>query len=122
MPTYQGRIAAATAVIGADLFDAAAARVWTRTPQPRAVLGFALVGSAALGDAEVDLMIGELRIANFFNSRTGVTSPNLDDIVKLGGLYVPGGGLIRGIVRDGATTNPLAYLIELRDVPQRGRR
>jgi hypothetical protein len=116
MPTYQGRVAASTAVVGSDLFSG---QIWARTPQARALDSFALVGSAVLGDAEVDIMLGELRIANFFNSRTGVTSPNIDDIIRLGGLFVPGGALLRAIVRDAAATNPLAYIIALRDV--RGR-
>lgn len=116
MPTYQGRIAAATAIVGADLFDG---EIWARTPQARALMNFGIVGSAALGDSEVDLLIGEIRIANFFNSRTGVTSPNLDDVVPLGGLLIPGGALLRAIVRDAATTNPLAYIITFRDVPRR---
>lgn len=113
MPTYQTRVAAATAVVGADLF---VGQVWARTPQPRAMDGYALVGSAVLGDSEIDLMIGELRIGNFFNSRAGITSPNFDDVFTLGGLFIPGGALLRALVRVAATTNPLGSLINLRDV------
>jgi len=113
MPSYQGRVAAATAIIGFDLFTG---QVWSRTPQPRAISSFGLAGSAALGDTEVDIMLGELRIGNFFNSRTGVTSPNFDDVMQLGGLFIPGGSLLRCIVRDAPATNPIAYLINLRDI------
>jgi hypothetical protein len=117
MPTYQDRIPAATAIVGYDLFTG---QIWSRTPQPRALLSFGMVGSAALGDTEVDLLIGEIRIGNFFNSRTGVTSPNIEDIIQLGGLGIPGGALLRGIVRDAATTNPVAFIITFADIRRRG--
>jgi len=116
MPTYQVRVAAAVAVIGADLFTG---EVWARTPRNRIFSGFACVGSAALADTEVDLMLDELRIGNFFNSRTGVTSPNKDDLMPVGNLYIPAGALLRCLVRDAATTNPVGLLIILQDMAAR---
>lgn len=116
MATYQVRVAAATAVLGADLFTG---QIWARTPQDRTLNEFGMVGSAVIGDSEVDLMIGEIRIGNFFNSTTGVIGPRLDDMIKLGNLFIPGGALLRCIVRDAATTNPLAGAIVLMDMMRR---
>lgn len=116
MATYQGRVAAATAIIGADLF---VGEVWARTPRPRTLKAFGLVGSAAIGDSEVDIMIDEVRIANFFNSVLGVVQPRYDDMVRMGNLLIPAGALLRAIVRDAATTNPLAFMIELADMLRR---
>lgn len=119
MATYSVRVPAATAVVGYDLFTEASAIVWARTPQGRTIRKVALVGSAALADSEIDLLIGEARIGNFFNTRAGVTTPNFDDWVMIGSLYVPPGALLRAVVRDAATTNPLHCAVELHDYRRR---
>lgn len=116
MAVYQGRVAAATAVVGADLF---LGEVWARSPRNRTLKSFGMVGSAVIGDSEIDLMIDEVRMGNFFNSTLGVIQPRYDDIVKMGNLYVPAGALLRGLVRVAATTNPLAFQIELADMLRR---
>lgn len=116
MAVYQGRIAAAVALVGADLFTG---EVWARSPRNRTLKSFGMVGSAAIGDAEVDLMIDEVRMGNFFNSTTGVIAPRYDDMIKMGNLFVPAGALLRALVRDAATTNPLAFMIELADMLRR---
>lgn len=112
MATYQIRPTAATAALRADLFSG---EVWSRTPQPRTLNEFGMVGSAVIGDTEVDLLIGEIRVGNFFNSTTGVIGPRYDDMIRLGNLMVPAGALLRCIVRDAATTNPLGIAIVLMD-------
>jgi len=112
MPGYTVSVAAAAALIGVDLF---ANEVFARAPQNRAISSIGIAGSAAIGDAEVDLLVDEIRIGNYFNTRTGVAMPNFDDIKQLENLSVPGGAQVRAVVRDAATTNPLNVSITLED-------
>lgn len=110
MPSFSVSIAAAVAVVGADLFDA---QPWARSPRNRTLDAIGVKGSAAALDAEVDLMIDETRIGNFFNTDTGF--PNFDDMIDLRGAFVPAGALLRCIVRDAPATNPLNARIDLTD-------
>ncbi len=113
MPGYTVSIAAASATVGANLF---ANEVFERAPQNRAITAIGVAGSAAIGDSEIDLMVDEVRIGNYFNTRTGVAMPNFDDMVRLESLLVPGGAQVRAIVRDAATTNPLNITTQIEDV------
>lgn len=110
MPNYTVSIAAAKAVVGADLFDG---EVFARAPQDRVVTGLALRGSAAAGDSEVDFYIDEVRVADMFNNNTGF--PNNDDLIPMENLGVPAGAQLRAIVVDAAATNPLNSMIALED-------
>ena len=110
MPSFTVSVAAATAVLDYDLFSE---EVWARTPQGRAVTGFALTGSAAAGDSKVELYVGETRIGQFYNNKTGF--PNVDDLLPLENLFVPPNSQLRCIVRDAASTNPLNAMISVAD-------
>lgn len=111
MPNYTSSVAAATAIVNFDLFTG---QVWARAPQNRAITGMGLAGSAAAGDAEVEVFIDEVRVGNFFNNKLGF--PNNDDLLPLEGLFIPGGAAIRAIVRDAPATNPLNAMVALEDV------
>jgi len=111
MPNWQSSVTAAVAILDADLFTG---EVWARSPQPRVLSGFAMRGSAAGADTEVELTIDEVRVGNFFNVSTGV--PNMDDVLPLEDLFVPGGAQLRCIVRDAAATNPVNTITAIRDV------
>jgi len=110
MPNYISSVAAATAILDADLFTG---EVWARTPQDRTMEGFALRGSAVIGDTEVELFIDEVRVGNFFNN--GLLFPNNDDLMPLESLFVPGGAQLRCLVRDAAATSAINAMVALED-------
>jgi hypothetical protein len=95
-------VAAATAVVGYDL---ASATIWQQTSSPRVLTGISLTGSAAAGDTKVDLFVDQVKIAEFFNSKTGF--PNRDDVKGLSGNYVPPGAQLHIFVTDAPATNPI---------------
>jgi len=111
MPSYMASVAAAVALVGADLFTG---EVWSRAPQDRALTGIGTRGSAAGLDTEFEVFIDEVRVGNFFNVSTGV--PNNDDLAPLESLGVPAGAQLRAVVRDAAATNPINVLVALEDV------
>lgn len=98
----QVSIAAATAVVGYDLFKD---QTWNVSGRNRVIRGLACAGSAAAGDTEVDLYVGNVRVTNFFNSATGF--PTRDHYKPLGAVAVPAGTKISAIVRDAPATNPI---------------
>jgi len=110
MPNYVTSVAAATAIVGADLMDG---EVHARAPQDRTLAGVGLCGSAAIGDTEIELYIDEVRVGNFFNSK--LAFPNNDELLPLEALFVPAGAQIRAVVRDAATTNPINLMLALED-------
>ena len=111
MPNYMVSIAAAVAILDADLFDG---EEWARAPQDRVLTGIGVRGSAAAGDTEFEVFIDEVRVGNFFNVSTGF--PNNDDLAPLESLGVPGGAQLRAIVRDAAATNPVNVMIAIEDI------
>jgi len=107
MAQYQGSIPAATAVLGYDLF---VNEVWKRRGMWRFLKAFALKGSTAAGDTEVELYIGEARIANLFNTNAGF--PNRDDAMPVN-RYIPPNEELRCVVVDAPVTNPVNFLIDM---------
>jgi len=112
MPGYTASVAAATALIGVDLFSG---EVWSRAPQNRVITNIGVTGSAAITDFEGDLMVDEIRIGNYFNTTAGVSQPKFDDKIPLENLQVPGGAQLRFVVRDAATTSPVNIALVLED-------
>jgi hypothetical protein len=108
MPNYTAAVAAATGVVGYDLFQD---QVWARTPVDRVIQGVALTGSAVIGDTEVELFVDEVRIGDYFNSKLLIA--NIDDLLPVGNLGVPAGALLRAIVRDAPATNTLFTMIQI---------
>ena len=111
MPSFQVGVAAATAVLGYDMFTG---QPWARSPVPRTLNEVAVTGSAVVGDSEMDLLIDEVRIGNFFNSALLV--PQFDQMVGLGRLFIPAGALLRGIIRDAPATSLLYVRLDLSDL------
>ena len=68
MALVEVSIAAATAVLGYDLLQNEELRQAGRS---RRLVAAALKGSAAGGDAKVELMVGRNRIAKIYNTGTG---------------------------------------------------
>lgn len=111
MPNYTVSVAAAVAVLNADLLTG---ERFKRTPQNRTLEGVALRGSAAAGDTEIEMFIDEVRVGAFFNN--ALTFPNNDDLLPLESLFIPGGAELQALVVDAATTNPINLMLALEDV------
>jgi len=110
MPSYTAAVAAATAVVGFDLFTD---EVWARSPIDRILVGSGVAGSAVIGDAEVELFIDEVRVGAFFNNR--LLLPTQDEIQDLEDLFIPAGAQLRSIVRDAPATSILYHTVVLED-------
>lgn len=111
MGTYSTSVAAATAIVG---YDINTDKFWASLPQNRVIRGIALKGSAAAGDTEIDFYVDAVFIANLFNNNTGF--PNIDDVMPLENLLIPGGGHLRAVVVNAPATNPINALYLLEDV------
>jgi len=100
-------VAAATAVVGYDLFQN---EVWNVSDRPRRLRGIAVAGSAAAGDAAIDLYIGRYYVGRFYNLATGF--PNIaDHMIPLKGNLVPAGSKISCVVADAPGTNPINIIL-----------
>ena len=94
--------AAATAVVGYDLLLNSQV---SNSSQNRVLRGVALTGSAAIGDAAIDVYIDSVRVATVYNSK--LLAPNMDDVLPVDDLIVPAGAIIHAYVIDAPATNPL---------------
>jgi hypothetical protein len=107
----QFSVAAATAVLGYDL---STNQIWQTSSKPRALMGFALKGSAAAVDTKVDLYVDTTKIGEFYNTNTGF--PNMDDVIPLDGNYIPPGAQIHIYVTDAAATNPINGIVVFQEL------
>lgn len=102
-------VLAATAALGYDLLtnraDVANAQ------RARTIRGLALVGSAAAGDARVQVKVGATVVATLYNTATGF--PTADASLFPTQYHVPAGSPISVIVDDAPATNPLNLLIDV---------
>jgi hypothetical protein len=95
-------VAAATAVVGFDLFQSNSAA--TIAPGQRVTFG-AVLGSAAAGDSEIRLMAGNTHIATLFNSNTGF--PTGTDMFPIAYRHVGPTTRIYATVVNAPATNPI---------------
>lgn len=107
----QNSVAAATAVLGNDLADN---QTWKTAGQDRILNAVGLAGSAAALDSKVDVMIGEVKVAELYNSSLGAVQKDTD--MFRGGSFIPGGTPISILVTDAPATNPLNVVVDLQDV------
>jgi len=95
-------VAAATAVVGFDLFQSNSAA----TIAPGQRISFAgMLGSAAAGDTEVRLMAGNTHIATLFNSNTGF--PTGTDMFPVAYRHVGPTTRVYATCVSAAATNPI---------------
>lgn len=106
----QVSVAAATAVLG---YDCTAGTLWAVQGNNRVITGIAVTGSAAAGDAKVDLFVDQVKIGEFYNTTTGF--PTKDHFYSLNN-FVPAGSKISLIVTDAAGTNPLNIVLQWGDL------
>lgn len=98
---YIVAVAAATAVVGYNLLTNSEARQSTRQ---RVLVAASLTGSAAAGDAEVELKAGSRTIAKLANLATGY--PTKDHFLRVGEIIAPNEEL-GAFVLDAPATNAL---------------
>jgi len=99
----QVSVAAATAVVGYDLFRD---QTWRVSGKPRRLRGLALAGSAAALDTAADLFVDQFHVGRFYNSAVGFPLM-ADHLIPLKGNNVPPGSTISLIVAVAPTTNPI---------------
>lgn len=107
----QNSVAAAVAVVGYDL---ATGQTWKTAGQDRMLNAFGLAGSAAALDSQVDIMIGEVKVGELYNSSLGAVQKDTD--MFRGGALIPGGTPISILVTDAPATNPLNVAVDLQDI------
>jgi len=113
MPSYTAGVAAATAIVGYNLFTD---EVWARSPIDRILTGSGVSGSAVIGDTEIELFIDEVRVGSFFNNR--LLLPTQDEIQDLEDLFIPAGAELRSIVRDAPATSIIYHTVVLEDAEE----
>jgi len=102
-------VPAATAVLGYDLLTNRPDV--TSAGRARVIRGLAVVGSAAAGDARVQVKVGAAVVATLYNTATGF--PTADAALFPTSYAVPAGSSISIIVDDAPATNPLNVLIDV---------
>ncbi len=102
----QVSVAAAVAVLGSDLL---AGNVFKQSRSRRYLRGVALAGSAAAGDAKVEILKGSVKIGEVFNVATGF--PTRDHLFPVGE-WIEAHDEITAQVVDAPATNPLNLLLD----------
>ncbi len=103
----QVSVAAATAVVGYDMFRD---QTWRVAARPRRLRGMAVAGSTAALDSAVDLFVDQFHVGRFYNSAPGF--PLVDaHMIPLKGNLVPPGATVSAIVAIAPTTNPLNIIL-----------
>ena len=105
-------VAAATAVVGYDLFT----DEWFQSMgSDRVLTGIGLAGSAAALDTLAVLYVDDVRVGEFYNSATGAVLIDTH-VVPLDEIYVPAYANIRLEVEDAPATNPVNAIIVWEEV------
>jgi uncharacterized membrane protein len=102
-------VAAATAVLGADLL--AARPDIAVSGRDRTLRAVGLTGSAAAGDSAADFNVGNVKVSSLFNTATGF--PAADAAMFKTAFHVPAGTPLSIIVTDAAATNALNALVDI---------
>lgn len=92
--------AAAAVAVHTDLLDGNAQ---ARRPWGRMIIAVGFCGSAAIGDALIDLFVEDTKVMDVANTKLGLF-PNNDDMVPCR-LPIPAGALLRAVVHTTLTTN-----------------
>jgi len=102
-------VAAATAVLGYNMLQN---RPDVQSSGRNRVLrGFALTGSAVVGDCSVDVKVGDRVVGTFFNS--GLLTPQADrDVIPMA-VNVPAGVPVSVIVVDAPATSIMYSMLDL---------
>ena len=104
----QVSIAAATAVVGYDLFKDT---IWQQAPYPRILSGVGCAGSLAALDTKVSIYVGTVKVGEFYNSALGAVLVNQHMFAM--NENIAAGDLLHAYVDDAPLTNPLNMVVEL---------
>lgn len=113
MAVFTASVAAATAVVGFDLLTNQAQL--RQSGGNRTLESVALTGSAAAGDSEVSIRIGNTEVARLFNSATGFPTQDAAK-VDVGGAFIPAGEPLQALVLDAPATNPLNVQMDVTEL------
>jgi hypothetical protein len=105
--TFEVSIAAATAVLGFDMFQNA---TWKTSAINRIIRAFGLAGSAVVGDCSVSLRVGQTEVVSKFNS--ALLFPKREEMISVNA-RVPAGMPIGCIITDAPATSVLNALIDI---------
>lgn len=107
MPTGEVSVAAATAVVGFDLF----ADEWFQIMnEDRTLTGIGVAGSAAALDCEGELFIGIRKVGNYMNKATGAVLMNAHRIELEADCDA--GEMLHFYMTTAPTTNPINVQLE----------
>lgn len=102
-------VAAATAVLGYNVLqnrpDVQSAG------RNRTLRGFALTGSAVIGDCSVDIKVGDRVVGTFYNS--ALLTPQRDRDIMPMSIHVPAGTPVSVIVVDAPATSIMYSMLDL---------
>ena len=104
----QVSIAAATAVVGYDLFKDT---IWQQAPYPRILSGVGCAGSTAALDTKVSIYVGTVKVGEFYNSAQGAVLVNQHMFAM--NENIAAGDLLHAYVDDAADTHPINMVVEL---------
>lgn len=109
MAIYESATAAASATVGTDLL---ASQTWRTSSRPRILERIAVAGSAASGDAAVEIVVNQISIGYLYLSSTG--APTWDADYKECGFPVAANSVITAVVRDQPSTNAIHLGLKFR--------
>lgn len=113
MALIHQKVSVANAGVGTDLLLNS---VYRRSDRPRMIRNVIIAGSAAVGDTEVQLMIGTVQVARIPNTISG-TNQKISGLDFLNiGAVVPANTEVRVIVTDAPATNPIDLLMNIDDM------
>lgn len=102
-------VAAATAVLKYNLFSG---KDYQMSGRLRFLRRFALVGSAAIADTEVEIFVEQTKVGVFKNTVAGADKSPLKDDMKDVNVWVPPGSPLNAFVTDAPATNQIVWELE----------
>lgn len=109
MPREEFNEAAAASAVGTDLI---AGKQGQTAAYPRVLEGLYLIGSAAVGDAAIELFAGDTRLGVFRN--TGTTGPDLSRDFQAVGVGIHAGEPLYAKIIDASATTALRLILQFR--------
>jgi len=114
MPTIDDSVAAATAVVGYNLFGG---KSYAQKPYVRHLKRIGFVGGNAINEATVELMVGGVSSGGFRNNVSGVAAVRQSDDMKNVDIGVLPNEIIEAFVRVAPTTSPLVWSLDIDEAP-----
>jgi len=107
LPSGEVSVAAATAVVGYDLFQDEWFQIMN---EDRTITGIGVAGSAAALDTEVELFVGTNKVGNYLNKAAGAVLMDAHRVDLEAD--VEAGDMLHCYVTDAPATNPINVQLE----------